>query len=249
MAYLNAFEKRSFKSGLWLGFAGMLALMTKYWVVTMIGAVGLAALIHPQRMQFLRSPAPWVAIGTMIVTMIPHLVWLEEVNFVPFTYAGDVYALSSRELNVQLVIGYIVHNLGLLAIPTVLGLVALLLGSVPWRPSDVLARIWSGGPNPSVNLPQALNIWIIQLIVAIGAAARRAGVHRLHQDRLGHPSVLPGAACAGCDPLAAFPAHGAVLDHGGVVRGHDRHADRRAQHRHAGNRLQPCRRLDLRRAL
>ncbi|MHC1947575.1 glycosyltransferase family 39 protein [Bradyrhizobium sp. UFLA06-06] len=168
LAYLNAFEKRSFKSGLWLGFAGMLALMTKYWVVTMIGAVGLAALIHPQRTQFLRSPAPWVAIGTMAVAMIPHLVWLEEVDFVPFTYAGDVYALSSRALNVQLVIGYVVHNLGLLAIPVVLGLVALLLGSVPWRPSDVLARIWSRGPNPAVNLPQALNVWIIQLIVAIG---------------------------------------------------------------------------------
>ncbi|MEL4411527.1 glycosyltransferase family 39 protein, partial [Shewanella algae] len=55
LAYLNAFENRSFKSGLWLGFAGMLALMTKYWGVTMIGAIGLAALIHPQRAQFLRS--------------------------------------------------------------------------------------------------------------------------------------------------------------------------------------------------
>lgn len=168
LAYLNAFEKRSVKSGVLLGFAGALALMTKYWVVTMIGAIGLAALVHPQRAQFLRSPAPWVAIGTVVVLMIPHLVWLDEVNFLPFTYAGDVYALSNRALNVQLVIGYIGHNLALLAIPAVLGFVALLLGSVPWRVSDVLTRIWSRGANPGVNLPQALNVWIIQLIVAIG---------------------------------------------------------------------------------
>ena len=47
LAYLDAFEKRSVKSGLWLGLAGALALMTKYWVLTMIGAIGLAALIHP----------------------------------------------------------------------------------------------------------------------------------------------------------------------------------------------------------
>ena len=33
----------------------------------------------------------------------------------------------------------------------------------------------------------------------------RAGVHRLHQDRLGHPAVLPGAAGADRDPLAALP--------------------------------------------
>ena len=51
LAYLNAFEKRSVRAGLWLGLAGALALMTKYWVLTMIGAVGIAALIHPDRLQ------------------------------------------------------------------------------------------------------------------------------------------------------------------------------------------------------
>src|SRR5947199_5217304 len=81
LAYLNAFEKRSVKSGLWLGLAGALALMTKYWVLTMIGAIGLAALCHPERLKFLGSPAPWVAIGTLVAVMIPHLVWLKEVNF------------------------------------------------------------------------------------------------------------------------------------------------------------------------
>src|ERR1700742_824256 len=96
LAYLNAFEKRSVTSGLWLGLAGALALMTKYWVLTMIGAIGLAALIHPARWQFLRSPAPWVAIATLVVAMIPHLIWLRDVNFVPLTYAGDVYSLSNR---------------------------------------------------------------------------------------------------------------------------------------------------------
>ena len=76
LAYLNAFEKRSVRAGLWLGLAGALALMTKYWVLTMIGAIGLAALIHPARMLFLRSPAPWVAIAVLAVAMTPHLLWL-----------------------------------------------------------------------------------------------------------------------------------------------------------------------------
>src|SRR4030081_3089289 len=55
LAYLHAFEKRDVKSGLWLGLAGALALMTKYWVLTMIGALGLSGLIHPDRWVFLRS--------------------------------------------------------------------------------------------------------------------------------------------------------------------------------------------------
>ena len=77
LAYLNAFEKRSVRAGLWLGLAGALALMTKYWVLTMIGAVGLAALIHPDRLKFLGSPAPWVAIAALVVAMIPHLALAE----------------------------------------------------------------------------------------------------------------------------------------------------------------------------
>ena len=125
LAYLNAFEKRSALSGLWLGLAAALALMTKYWVLTMIGAVGLAALIHPDRLQFLRSPAPWVAIVAAVVAMIPHLLWLKDVDFAPLIYAGDVYGNRTRAESAMLVLGYVEHNLGLLVLPVVLAGVAL----------------------------------------------------------------------------------------------------------------------------
>src|SRR3954464_15149748 len=168
LAYLHAFEKRSVRAGLWLGLAGALALMTKYWVLTMIGAVGLAALLHPARLLFLRSPSPWVATATLAVAMIPHLLWLREVDFVPLTYAGDVYGLESRAQNVQLVLGYIGHNLGLLAVPVALAALAL-CWPARWRtPLGFVARAWSPGPTTGVNLSQALNIWIIQAVVAIG---------------------------------------------------------------------------------
>src|SRR5438132_2987009 len=172
LAYMDAFEKRSVKSGLWLGLAGALALMTKYWVLTMIGAIGLAALIHPDRLRFLRSPAPWVAIATLVIAMIPHLVWLKEVDFVPLTYAGDVYGLSSRAQSVQLVLGYIGHNLALLAAPAVLAAIAmawpLRWATLARQPSALFAQAWSRGENRYVNASQALNIWIIQIIVAVG---------------------------------------------------------------------------------
>ena len=167
LAYLEAFEKRTALSGVWLGLAAALALMTKYWVLTMIGAVGLAALIHPERMNFLRSPAPWVAIVVAVVAMIPHLMWLKEVDFVPLIYAGDVYGHRTRAETAMLVFGYVEHNLGLLALPVVIAALAL-VGINLRRPSATLARIWSPGPNSQVNLTQALNIWIVQMIVAVG---------------------------------------------------------------------------------
>src|SRR4051812_2880322 len=121
LAYLDAFEKRSVKSGVWLGLAGALALMTKYWVLTMIGAIGLAALIHPARWQFLRSPAPWVAISTLVVAMIPHFLWLKRVDFIAFTYAGDTYTITDRAQIHDLALGYVGHNFALLLLPVVLG--------------------------------------------------------------------------------------------------------------------------------
>ena len=167
LAYLNAFGQRSVRSGVWLGLAGALALMTKYWVLTMIGAVGLAALVHPEGHRFLRSGAPWIAMVMAAVAMIPHLIWLKEVDLVPLTYAGDVYGLSSRAQSAALVLNYIGHNLALLALPVMLALSALGGTDLVRRPSAIWTRVTSRGTNPT-NFSQALNVWIIQLIVAIG---------------------------------------------------------------------------------
>ena len=164
LAYLDAFEKRSVKSGLWLGLAGALALMTKYWALTMIGAIGVAALIHPDRMKFLRSPAPWVAIAALAVAMLPHFMWLKQVNFVPLTYAGDTYSLTDRTMIDDLALGYVKHNLALLALPVALAAIALVWQPIRWKPFP----LWSRGDNSGVNISQALNVWIIQAVVAFG---------------------------------------------------------------------------------
>jgi hypothetical protein len=134
----------------------------------MIGAIGLAALLHPDRLLFLRSPAPWVAIVTLVVAMLPHLYWLKSVDFVAVTYAGDVYGLSSRAQSLQLVLGYIGHNLALLVVPVVLAAVALAWAARWRRPLGLFTRAGSGAADRTVNRSQALNIWIIQIVVAIG---------------------------------------------------------------------------------
>ena len=173
LAYLGAFDKRTVRSGVWLGLAAAAALMTKYWALTMIGAVGLAALIHPARLLFLRSPAPWVAIATLALAMVPHVIWLKQVNFLPFTYAADSYAISSRAQALELALGYIGHNLALLVVPVALAAVALAWSPRWWvllarRPLAFVAQPWSRRVNPGVFEAQAINVWIIQIVVLIG---------------------------------------------------------------------------------
>src|SRR5205809_525140 len=84
-----------------------------------------------------------------------QLVTLKEVDFVPLTDAGDVYGLSSRAQSVQLVLGYIGHNLALLAAPAVLAAIAmawpLRWATLARQPSALFAQAWSRGENRSVN--------------------------------------------------------------------------------------------------
>ncbi len=158
LAFLNAFERRNVRSGVWLGLAALAGIMTKYWAVTIIGAVGIAALAHPDRLRFIASPAPWIALATLLVGLVPHLWWLVQVDFAPITYAGDVYEISSRMLSLELALTYVGHNIGLLAPALLAGLLAL--GWMPFRPRAGV----SGG---AVNLAQARNVWLILAIVGI----------------------------------------------------------------------------------
>jgi hypothetical protein len=72
------------------------------------------------------------------------------------------------------VLGYVGHNLALLAAPVALAAIVLAWRPRSWvallrQPSALSTRAWSRGANPGVKASQALNIWIIQLVVAIGS--------------------------------------------------------------------------------
>ncbi len=254
LAYLNAFEKRTWQSGIWFGLAGALALMTKYWVLTMIGAIGLAALIHPDRLRFLLSPAPWVAIATMVVAMIPHIVWLAGVHFVPLTYAGDTYSLDDSRQVHQLVAGYALHNLALLALPVALAALAMAL--VPhWftlllrAPLRIVTRAWARGANPGVNVAQALNVWIIQIIVAVGPPLGALAFSIYMKTDWGISLFFLVPLGAGRDPGAAGAECGPVQHRRDLARAQRRHARRLALDRRARDGGQCRQHGDLRRAL
>ena len=61
LTFLIAYEKRNALWGALLGLAAAACTLTIYSGLIGVAAIGLAALIHPDRMRFLRSPAPWVA--------------------------------------------------------------------------------------------------------------------------------------------------------------------------------------------
>ncbi|MDR3467654.1 MAG: glycosyltransferase family 39 protein [Xanthobacteraceae bacterium] len=173
LAYLRAFEQRTVRAGVWLGLAAVAGMMTKYWAVTVIGTVGLAALLDPDRVRFLRSPAPWVALVVLVVGMLPHVWWLVQVDFAPFAYADDVYVMPSRLSSAALAATYVGHYAALLAVP-LLAAAAALAG--PRR-----KRFWRDpATNPApIARGRARSVWLMQAVLAAGPplAAVALAVH------------------------------------------------------------------------
>lgn len=156
LAFLHAFTRRTILAGILLGLAGAAAVMTKYWAVLVIGAVGLSALLHAQRWVFLRSPAPWAAIVAFLLTLLPHLWWLRSVDFLPFTYADGVYhTIPAQAWKTWRM--YIAHNIAML-VPVVLVLVvAIRPWQLRWPPAQL--RV-------AADRAQAVHVWIILAALA-----------------------------------------------------------------------------------
>jgi 4-amino-4-deoxy-L-arabinose transferase-like glycosyltransferase len=81
LTFLITYEKRTAVWGALLGLAAAACTLTIYSGLIGVGAIGLAALIHRDRMRFLRSPAPWVAVIVYAVALTPHIVWLVKWNY------------------------------------------------------------------------------------------------------------------------------------------------------------------------
>jgi hypothetical protein len=109
-----------------LGLAAAACTLTIYSGLIGVAAIGLAALLHPNRMHFLRSPAPWVAALVFCIALTPHLLWLIKWNYPTLQWASS---LARERGGVLRTLEYLGHHFALIAIPVAIG--AALLW--PWR--------------------------------------------------------------------------------------------------------------------
>jgi len=126
LVFLNAYEKRNVLWGVLLGLTAAACTLTIYSGLIGVAAIGLAALLHPDRMRFLRSPTPWMAAIVYLVALTPHVLWLIKWNYPTLQWASS---LAEQPGSVRHTLNYLGHHFALLAIPIVVG--AALLW--PWR--------------------------------------------------------------------------------------------------------------------
>ncbi len=127
-AFHRALRGGAIAHWLLLGLAIGMSLWAKYFVLVLAAPLALFVLFDRDARKALATPGPYIAAATALITMAPHLVWLVQNDFLPFTYA-EHRAVPSRGL-----IGHIWHPLQF-AIGQAFFLIPSLLIALPlWFP-------------------------------------------------------------------------------------------------------------------
>jgi 4-amino-4-deoxy-L-arabinose transferase-like glycosyltransferase len=93
--FLRSFNERNLLWGALAGAGAALAMLTKYWSIFFVLASVVAALAHPRRWDYLRSPAPWASVIVGALIFAPNVVSLLDYDFQPFRYATASHAVMT----------------------------------------------------------------------------------------------------------------------------------------------------------
>jgi 4-amino-4-deoxy-L-arabinose transferase-like glycosyltransferase len=130
--FLRSVRTRNLLDAALAGAAAALAMYGKYWSVFLIAGLVVAALVDRRRGAYFRSAAPWVTVAVGLAAMAPHLKWLVDSHFAPFSYAMTIHGEKSLAIAAKSAVGYLAGSLGYVALPLV-----IVLGMAR-RPASIL---------------------------------------------------------------------------------------------------------------
>jgi 4-amino-4-deoxy-L-arabinose transferase-like glycosyltransferase len=121
--FLRSFETHRLLDAALAGCFAALAMYGKYWSVVLLLGLALAALADPRRANYFRSPAPWITVVCGGLLMAPHLIWLLDNHFAPFSYALLVHGEAGLTSSLTGVVGYLAGSIAYALIPILIVLV------------------------------------------------------------------------------------------------------------------------------
>jgi len=171
LAFLRSYRTLSLKWAVLAGVCAAGAMLTKYWSVFLLLGLVLAALIDKRRMAYFKSLAPWATIVAGAIVLAPHMVWLIEHNFAPFTYAMAVHGEKSLATAAVSTLGYLGGSIAYIAIPLIVAAVM-----AAFKPAMLADMAW---PHERERRLAALAFWLPFLLPALGAILGRSEITSL----------------------------------------------------------------------
>ena len=138
--FLRSFETRRVGWAVLAGVGAAAAMLAKYWSITLLAGLGVAALSDPRRAAYFSSPAPFVTLAAGTVLLTPNVYWLTTHAFMPFSYAMEAHSGSAA---FALFSAFVFASNGL-----AYAVAAIVLGVLAARPSWAAIRdtLWPAEP-------------------------------------------------------------------------------------------------------
>lgn len=162
--FLRSFERRSLVYAALAGLAAAAAMMTKYWSVFLLAGLVMAALNDSRRQAYFRSAAPWVTVAAGFALMAPHLYWLTQHNYAPFSYAVGVHDKDPYLTGAMSVFGYLGGSLGYVVAP----IIVVLLIARPDR-ATLAAMVWPKAPELRLAAAAFWAPFLLPVAAALGS--------------------------------------------------------------------------------
>jgi len=232
--FLRSFETRRLGWAVLAGIAAAAAMLAKYWSITLLAGLGLAALMDPRRSAYFNSPAPYVTLAVGTVLLTPNVYWLATHAFMPFSYAMDAHSGTSA---FALFSALVFTTNGL-----AYAVAAIILGVLATRPSWAAIRdtLWPSSPERrtlviafaapflfavliAVALTVAIeSIWVtpaMTLLPVVLLSSPLVAISRLAAVRLLALAVVFPLCMLTVSPLVALGVHlSGVPEHGSDYR-------------------------------
>ena len=139
--FLRSFETRRGLDAVLAGICAAMAMYGKYWSIVLLLGLAIAAVADPRRADYFRSRAPWITVLVGAVAIAPHLIWLVNNDFEPFSYAMSVNEKTSGLSALASAAGYLLGSFAYVCVP----LLFVLVSARP--PSKTLADCaWPASP-------------------------------------------------------------------------------------------------------
>ena len=137
--FLRAFETRRADYAALAGLAAGTAMLSKYWSVFLLAGLGLAALLDRRRLDYLRSPSPWITIAVGALVVAPHFIWVATHGWRTFEWMFSSHPASDHGTALWSGVQYIAGTIGYLVAPVLIALVATrpesnTIGDMLWPP-------------------------------------------------------------------------------------------------------------------
>jgi hypothetical protein len=169
--FLRSYRLRSPGYAALAGLGAAACMYGKYWSVFLLAGLVLVALIDRRRAAYFRSPAPWITCAIGALALAPHVAWLVDNHFAPFTYARGAHAVAPLVDVARGALGYIAGSIAYVAVP----LIAVAVAARP-NARELPDIAW---PDEDDRRLAAAAFWAPLLLPVVGAFAGRTEITSL----------------------------------------------------------------------